>query len=129
MNILLDTHIWVWMCDSPEKLSIKAKKAIRSANLCYVSSISAWEIGMLINKNRLILTTSLDNWIHSSIEKAGLTLIDINLDIAIESTRLPEPCHCNPADKFLIATARVENLSLITADKIIRNYSYCRTVW
>jgi len=129
MNVLLDTHIWIWMCVSPEKLSVKAKKAIRSANICYVSSISVWEIAMLTNKNRLILTTSLDNWIHSSIEKAGLTLIDLNIDIAIDSSRLPEPCHRDPADRFLIATARTENLSLITADKLIRNYPHCKTIW
>ncbi len=84
---------------------------------------------MLVDRGRLRLTLALDAWIRESMLRAELTPLDLDLAAVLESTRLPEPCHKDPADRFLIATARTQDLALVTADDRIRRYQHCRTVW
>ena len=67
--ILLDTHAWVWFISNPEKLSKKAEKSIKKAtkeNEILISSISAWEVALLVSKKRLELTMDVSDWISSS---------------------------------------------------------------
>jgi len=129
MTVLLDTHAWVWACDAPERLGAHARRAILGAQRRMVSVVSAWEIGMLVAHNRLHLATSVDSWIARSVEQSGLVLLDLGLACALESARLPAPVHRDPVDRFLIATARLLDAVLVTADKDIRAYHHVKTAW
>ncbi len=118
--ILLDTHTLIWLDQGSDKLGRKMRALFDSAlqeELLTISSISFWEIGMLINKGRLRLEMDIAAW-RSDLLKSGLTEIPIDGAIAINSTRL-ESFHGDPADHLIVATAMQHSARLVTADKQI----------
>lgn len=132
--IVLDTHALLWWGNGDEQLSQLALEAIeRELNaedgMILVSAITAWEIAMLINKERLILTMSVDDWLRTVGEIDCVKFVPIDNDIAIESTRLPGEFHKDPADRMIVAMARHFNAPLISADEKIRNYKHVKTIW
>ena len=129
MKVLLDTHVWVWMCVEPERLSRHARTSISKAETRCVSVLSAWEIALLVTRERLCLSMPLQDWIAESVAQAELSVRSLTLSEVMESTRLPEPLHRDPVDRFLVATARANDLALITADRRLRDYAHVRTVW
>jgi len=126
-GLLLDTHCWVWMQlglsgrFSPASLRT-IERAARTGELG-VSVISVWEVGMLESKGRLELRMSCAQWIRAALATPGLSLIPLNTEIAIESSRLPGNYPGDPADRILIATARVTGAKLMTKDDKMLDYS------
>jgi PIN domain nuclease of toxin-antitoxin system len=133
--IVLDTHVLVWWVSGGDsQLSSNARAALHDeiANeegLIIVSSISAWEIAMLIDKGRLTLSMDVDDWLKEVSQIGGLRFIPIDNDIAVQSTRLSGEFHKDPADRMIVALARHLNAPLITADEKIRAYRHVRTIW
>jgi PIN domain nuclease of toxin-antitoxin system len=131
--IVLDTHILVWWISDDKKLSATAKKAIMDAldngDELLVSSITAWELAMLVSKGRLSLNMDIDSWLHhiSTIEQ--LRFVPVNNKVVVESTRLPGEFHKDPADRMIVALARVLSAPLVTADEKILNYQHVLTIW
>jgi PIN domain nuclease of toxin-antitoxin system len=132
--IVLDTHVLLWWANGDSQLSSKAKKTIQreqssAEGLILVSAISAWEIAMLVEKGRLTLTMSVDDWLAAVGEIEPLRLVPVDAHVAVEATRLPGEFHKDPADRIIVALARQLNASLVTADEKIRAYKPVRTVW
>ena len=131
--IVLDTHILIWWVDDNEKLSNKSKtiisKAQKNKTPIIISSITAWEISMLINKGRLCLSMDVDKWIEAVSKIECVEFIPVNNQIAINSTRLPNLEHKDPADRIIIATARTLGATLITADEKILAYPQVKTIF
>lgn len=131
--IILDTHVLVWWVSNPEKLSDKAQKLIereaKKGNEILVSSISVWEICMLIKKNRLKLTMDTDTWIGKIEQITFLQFIPVDNKIAEQSVNLHGTFHNDPADRMIIATALNYGAVLITSDRKILNYPYVRSIW
>ena len=98
-------------------------------SLVAVSSISAWEIAMLVAKGRLALSTSVDDWLDLAASIDGLRFIPVDNSVSVESTRLPGEFHADPADRLIVALARRLNAPLVTADEKIRSYTFVRTYW
>lgn len=124
-DVLLDTHIWIWYLNGDSTLSTKTKKIIDASihqNGLYVSAISIWEIAMLVSKKKITLNTSCQAWVDKSLSLPGVSLIPLTPEIAIESCYLTGDFHGDPADKMIVATARIDNLSLITRDRKIVQY-------
>ncbi|GMU45297.1 MAG: hypothetical protein AMXMBFR26_00790 [Porticoccaceae bacterium] len=125
-DLLLDTHIWLWYAEGvPDTLSADVVTQInqaRKSRRLYVSVISVWEIGLLLAKNRIVLSVPLQDWIEQGTALPGLRLRALTTEVAIESTLLPGELHADPADRFLIAEARVAGLTLVTADRKIIDY-------
>ena len=124
--ILLDTHVWIWYINGSDELSKSIQKKITAAlhdNQAYVAAISLWEIGMLDKKQRIILEMPPLEWINKSINITRINVAPITPEIAIESSFLPGKFHDDPADRLIVATARIEGLTLITRDKQILAYS------
>ncbi len=96
--------------------------AARIEHRLFVSAISVWEIGMQVAKGRITLSSPVTHWISTSVAQANLRLQALDADIALESTLLPGNPHGDPADRFLVATARVLNLELVTHDQKIIDY-------
>lgn len=115
--ILLDTHAWVWWVHGDERLSAKAAKSLEDyeSGGLGVSVISCWEVAKLVEVGRLEFPVSLDEWLERALAYPGVALIDLNVAIVVESTRLPG-FHRDPADQLLVATSRVLGLPLATAD-------------
>lgn len=132
--IVLDTHALVWWVSDDDQLSSKAVKAIKKelddeVGEIIVSSISTWEIALLVEKKRLKLTMDVDEWIQTVSMIDKVKFIPVDNQIAIQSVRLPGEFHPDPADRLITALARHLSAALITSDKKIRNYQYVKTVW
>lgn len=130
--IILDTHTLVWWIGGDAQLSRKAINAIRKETpngRIGIPAISVWEVGMLVTKGRLALGMDLDEWIDTVQAIAGVTVLPLTAKVALESTRLPDGFHGDPADRMIVASARVENAPLVTADRRIRAYPHVRTLW
>jgi PIN domain nuclease of toxin-antitoxin system len=125
--LVLDTHVWIWLMEGLEKeLSSDAVREIVGASqdgLVCVSAISVWEVAMLEARGRIRLSRSVDEWVRSALRAPGTRLLDLTPDIAIESTRLPAPAPGEPADRILMASARVEGGRLATRDRAILEYA------
>lgn len=124
--LLLDTHVWLWYAEGVAGyLSPATLAAIEQARIEYrlhVSAISVWEIGMLCAKERITLSAPVSEWVRRAISKPGLHLQPLDAEIALESTQLPGNPHGDPADRFLMAAARIHDLCLVTADRKINDY-------
>lgn len=130
--IVLDTHAWVWWVSNPELLSIPARRAIddaRHRNELYVSTISAWEVAMLVQKGRLALSLDVRDWIARSEALPFITFVTLSNAIAVESVRLPDFPHPDPVDRIIVATAMSMGARLVTKDEKISSYPYVTTVW
>ena len=124
--ILLDTHVLVWAVEGDRRLGTNASAAIAAAEradaVC-ISAVTPWEITLLAERNRLRLVQEVGTWIEAVLALPGIRLMPIEPAIAIDSVRLPGPFHDDPADRFIIATARHSGARLLTADGTILAYA------
>ena len=128
--ILLDTHAWVWWVHGDVRLSQGQREMLdsRTAEGIGVSIISCWEVAKLVEYGRLQLPQDVAEWFGVALSYPGVRLLDLTPAIVVESTRLPQPFHKDPVDQMIVATARIHNCPLATADDKILNYSHVRTV-
>ena len=130
--IVLDTHVWVLFVSNPELLSKRAKRSLDAAmeeKGILISSISAWEVALLVAKKRLRLTLGVTDWIAKSEALPFITFIPVDNSVAIKSVNLPQPLHSDPADRIIIATAISMGAPLVTKDKKILKYPHVQTIW
>ena len=130
--IVLDTHTWLWWVSNPENISPPARKIIDNTvenDEILISSISAWEIALLVAKGRLQLTIEVSDWIAKSERLPFVKFIPIDNAIAVKSVSLPKPLHNDPADRIIVATATIVGASLVTKDERILNYPHVKTIW
>ena len=119
MNLLLDTHIWVWSHSEPERLTKRVAAALReTANDLWLSPISVWEFLLLVERGRLKTKGDLDaaDWVEAALSRVPLREAALTRDVVLRS-RLVRVDHEDPADRFLAATAEVYELTLVTADE------------
>lgn len=132
--IVLDTHVLLWWGNGNGSLSPQAAAAIqaerdRDAGRILVSSITAWEIAMLVEKGRLDLTTDVNTWLSTLNELPQVEFVPVNNGIATHSVTLPGEFDKDPADRIIVATARLASAALVSADAKIQAYPHVRTVW
>ena len=129
--LLLDTHVWWWSLSEPGKLSKRAAHIIKktSPDQRAIASISIWEFAMMACRKKIEMKISPDEWLSYALDKTGIKVLEINPRIAIDVCYLPGDFHKDPADRLIVATARVNNLTLITRDEKILKYSHVKTVW
>lgn len=130
--IVLDTHAWVWWVSNPKQLSKKAQSAIDKAmreDGIYISSISVWEIAMLVYRKRLVLSMDVRDWVAKCENLKFMHFAPITNSIAIKAVQLEGTINNDPADRIIIATALSFGAALVTMDKKIRNSPYIETVW
>ena len=128
--LLLDTHCWIWeQFGHTDRFSSLGRRLLERAaqnDALRVSVISVWEIGLLESKGRLSLKMPCSEWINQALATPGLSLEPFTPEIAIESSRLPGEIHADPADRILIATARITGAHLLTADEKLLRYGRTR---
>jgi PIN domain nuclease of toxin-antitoxin system len=121
---LLDTHAWFWLVAGDEQISPDLVTRLESAlaeGQIFLSQISTWELALKASLGKIELTRPLDLWLRENT--AGLSILDLPLEVVLESTRLPGTFHKDPADRFIVATARVHDLVLVTGDRLILDYA------
>jgi PIN domain nuclease of toxin-antitoxin system len=119
-GLLLDTHALVWMVEHSPHLGAKIARVLNEAafsDRLLVSAITPWEIALLVSKNRLGLARDVLEWVNEAVTKPGVTLVPLEPEIAVASTRFQFDMHGDPADRILVATARHLKATLVTADR------------
>lgn len=116
MNLLLDTHIWLWALTEPERLVPRVKAALSAAGTrVWLSPVSVWEVMFLIERGRLRVEGTAEEWVRHALKQRPVEEATLTTAVAIDSGVL-KTAHRDPADRFLAATARVFGLTLVTAD-------------
>jgi PIN domain nuclease of toxin-antitoxin system len=125
LKLLLDTHIWLWALLDPSKLTRRVARALENGKSeLWLSPISLWELMLLADKGRVVLHGPVDEWIVEAQQQAPLKEAPITNEIALETGTFELP-HRDPADRFLVATARVLDLTLVTADQRLIGSKSC----
>jgi PIN domain nuclease of toxin-antitoxin system len=131
--IVLDTHTLLWWASGDKaQLSSAALQAIEAemdGEQIIVSSISAWELAMLVAKGRVALSMDIGAWLSVVSQIEEVNFVPVNNEIAVKSTELPGEFHKDPADRIIVATARKLAAPLITVDDKIRAYPHVRAIW
>lgn len=130
--ILLDTHAWVWWISTPELLSSAVRRVVDEAaqrRELYVSTISTWELALLVEKGRLVLTLDVRDWVARCEALPSITFVPLSNAIAVESVRLPGFPHADPADRIIVATAMSLGARLVTRDEKLLGYAPARPLW
>lgn len=131
--IILDTHALLWWASGDTgQLSAVAAQAIEAelnGGQIRVSSISAWELAMLVAKGRIALSMDIGEWLSVVSQIEAVSFMPVDNEIAVKSVELPGEFHKDPADRIIVATARKLAAPLVTADDKIRGYPHVRTIW
>ena len=116
MGLLLDTHIWLWSLLDPDRLGGTTAHALQSQeNALQISPISVWEALLLAERGRVALDPDPLRWLRQAMSIAPIAEAPLTVDVALAS-RTVDVEHQDPADRFIVATAAVHGLTLVTAD-------------
>lgn len=125
MRALLDTHVLLWWLEDEGRLSSRQQEIVAAAGArspLLVSDITLWEIAMLESLGRIRLTMPLREWLEAAVAPPLVRRQGITPAIAAEVARLPDSFHRDPADRILVATARILGATLLTRDdRIVRS--------
>jgi PIN domain nuclease of toxin-antitoxin system len=116
VKLLLDTHIWIWNELEPWKLTSEIHRQLASPqNELFLSPVSVWELMLLVERNRIRINADFAEWVDASF--ADLQIQEAPLTFAVvHELRFTRLAHNDPGDRFIVATARVYDLTLVTAD-------------
>ena len=129
MNLLLDTHAWLWFHLGDAQLSQSARQHIVDpAHTKFVSPASFWEISIKISLGKYVLNVPYDRFMRDSISGHGFQILDIRPAHTELVTKLPFPTvgakqHRDPFDRLLICQAQAEGLSIVSEDSWFSAYS------
>jgi PIN domain nuclease of toxin-antitoxin system len=123
MKILIDTHIFLWLFGSSNRISLNVLNLLlNSNNTIYLSAASVWEIAIKYAKGKLQLPAAPEIFVPDRMKRANFKRLEINYEHTLAIAKLP-PVHKDPFDRLLIAQANVENLHLLSADDVFGNYT------
>lgn len=126
MRLLLDTHVLLWLAQGADELAPPARQAIEAASRgpgLAVSAISFWEVAMLARRGRISIAEPVVAWRERVLVVPGMLEAPVDGAVGVESVQLPDLSHGDPADRFLIATARLNGWRLATRDRRILDYA------
>jgi PIN domain nuclease of toxin-antitoxin system len=128
--ILLDTHIVIWLAFEPDKLSKRAKEAIRAAQLAdglAIAAITLMELAWLAENRRVDTKLSVESFVRQCASK--MTVIPITPEIAARAVSFPDPYPKGPQDRLIGATALIEGIQLVTHDRQIKKSGMIPIIW
>ena len=126
-NLLLDTHIALWLDSGDDRLRGKTRLLIdecwRSGGTVFFSAVTAWEIALLVDMARISLDVPVDEWIGRFLDNPGIDAVSLSIEAASGACRLHHLEHRDPADRLLIATAIELACPLVTYDERIVRFA------
>lgn len=129
--IVLDTHAWIWWVADRDRLSTPARTAIDAAETVGVSAISAWEVALLAERGRIVLDRPPARWIRRALAADERTVeLPLTATIAVVAAGLGAAgVHGDPADRFILASARSHGARLVTKDRELHRHAPELAVW
>jgi PIN domain nuclease of toxin-antitoxin system len=130
--ILLDTHVLAWLVADENRLSRPATSAIRRARASdgiAIADVSIWELAFLFARGALRTRSTIESTIANFVTRSGVNVRPITPEIAALATQFPDDYPKDPIDRLIGATARAEDITLITRDEKIRSSPLLRTIW
>jgi PIN domain nuclease of toxin-antitoxin system len=128
MKLLIDTQSWLWWFAQPERLRPGTIDLIASEdNELWFSVASVWEMGIKVAMDKLPLPEPIEQYVDSTVRELGANLLAINASHALTAARLPLH-HRDPFDRMLIAQAQVEEMAIVTSDRVFEQYE-AKIVW
>ncbi|MEM9305273.1 MAG: type II toxin-antitoxin system VapC family toxin [Pseudomonadota bacterium] len=122
MRFLLDTHVWLWLQVSPERLDPEVLDQLGNPeNALYLSAASAWEIAIKSGLGKLKLPLDPARYVLTRLERTGIREMAVSAAHALRVAALPDH-HRDPFDRLLVAQAVIEQLTLVSADPFLRRY-------
>ena len=130
MNVLLDTCALIWCASEPERLSKLARETVIARETCiFVSAISCAEIACLAEDGKIEVTPHWRTWFNRVVDDNNWSVLDIDLDTVQEAFSLPDNFHRDPADRYIVAAARLWRMPVITADRKILDYPHVESLF
>jgi PIN domain nuclease of toxin-antitoxin system len=127
--LLLDTHVWVWSQEHPERIGRRAARLLLSPeHVNAVCAVSTLELARLIAAGDVVLSIPLRDWVEQALADLEAETLVVTHEIAMEAYALPGKFHRDPADRILVAAARCHGSTLVTADDRILAYAKVRTI-
>lgn len=128
--IVLDTHMWYWWVGQTGRLTTRYREIIESHldDGLGVNVSSCWEVAKKHRLGKLELDRPLEDWMPLALESPGIILLPLSIEVVFESTSLPGDFRSDPADELIVATSRVHDAPLLTADSKIVEYEYVQTL-
>jgi PIN domain nuclease of toxin-antitoxin system len=121
VKLLPDTHIWLWSTLEPQRLTGRVDKALANpANELWLSPVSVGELMLLLRKGRLTLPNDVAAWVAKTMQDLEFNEAPLTVEVALAISSIHFP-HGDPADRFLAASAKVFDLTLVTADEHLMN--------
>jgi len=128
VRALLDTHVWVWTQEQAEQLGPRTRRLlVDGAHENWVCPISTLEISRLVAIGDIRLSMPLAEWVAQSMTELSAQTVSVSHEVAMEAYALPGRFHRDPADRLLVAAARWNGLTVVTADDRILAYPHVRT--
>ena len=125
MSLLLDTHVWIWSQETPSELGERTRNLLtHPGQVIYVSPVSTLEMAQLVARGAIRLSGSLLGWVNDTLEALQAMTLQFSHEVAVEAYSLPGALHKDPADRILTATARLNRLTLVTADDRLLEYPH-----
>lgn len=122
MRVLLDTQVFLWVVSGAPDLSAKARRIVLDAgNDLYLSLVSAWEMAIKISLGKLKLTDPIESFIPDELQANDIRLLEIDFRHVAGVVSLPFH-HRDPFDRLLISQAQVEDLPILSADRLLDRY-------
>lgn len=125
--IVLDTSALIYWTLDPGKLTPTATQAIENAEKIIISAISIWEIGLKAKQKKLDLPLSIHAYVNKVKQVSSVEIQSVTVDIWLENLAL-EWEHRDPADRTIVATARLSSCALVSSDRVIGAF-YQNTIW
>lgn len=119
MRLLLDTHILIGWVNDPRRLNARQRRALTKvgpSTPLYVSDITFWEVAALVERSRIRLSVPLRDWLDAATAPPRVIRLPITAAVAAELAALPLTIDWDPADRIIVAPARVHGRRLVTAD-------------
>lgn len=129
MKVLLDTCALLWLAENPRLLSGPAQALLVDADAkLYISSFAAYEIALKQAKGKLELPAPAASWFPQVLQRLQIEEIPVESKIALTAVSLPLG-HGDPGDRIVLATAEVHQMTIVTADRSIRDFVGATVVW
>jgi PIN domain nuclease of toxin-antitoxin system len=125
VNLLLDTCSVIFVAQDPDRLSKATRELlVDSSNAVFASVVTAGELACLADRKKIVLPRHWKSWFRDCVERNGWNLLPLTIEIMEEAYSLPDPIHRDPVDRILIASSRLEEMTLVTTDRLILDYPH-----